>query len=86
MAQRMTPRSRVLVVGLGALTLAGVAGAERIARFGLRLGEPPLTVTDPEMECLFEPGHYRPLGNDARYNRYHILAGPPPAADNDRSS
>ena len=40
---------------LAALVLALLAGAEIYARKGLGLGDPPLSVADPEIEYLFAP-------------------------------
>lgn len=57
----------MLVIGL----VAFAAGAELFARFYLGLGDPPLYVTDPEIEYLYAPGQLvHPFGNEFRTNRY----------------
>ncbi|MCP9841880.1 SGNH/GDSL hydrolase family protein [Synechococcus sp. J7-Johnson] len=39
------------------LTLAGITGiSEAIARYGVGLGTPPLSIVDPEIEYMFRPG------------------------------
>lgn len=70
------------VLALGAiLTAFGVA--ELTARFGLGLGDPPLTVLDPDIEYLFAPGTYQRFGNEIRYNSVHMRADEPPTAGAD---
>ncbi len=49
-----------------ALGVAGVIGLELVARFVLRLGDPPLYVADPEVEYLMKPS--------SRYNRFYAIS------------
>jgi hypothetical protein len=71
--------------GVGLVVAAGLAvlGGELAARFALGLGDPPLTVRDPEIDYLFAPGTYERFGNTIRYNSYHMRADEPPSPDVD---
>ncbi|HEY0009893.1 MAG TPA: SGNH/GDSL hydrolase family protein [Tepidisphaeraceae bacterium] len=57
-----------VVVGLCLL----VAGGEFYARFGLGLGDPPLSVADDTMEYRFKPGTYHRFGNVIHYNAFSM--------------
>ncbi len=63
---------RRLVVGLTLVIGATVAGLELFARYGLGLGDPPLSVADRDVEYLFRPGEYRRFGNRVYYNAYSM--------------
>ncbi|MEM9881546.1 MAG: hypothetical protein AAF800_01360 [Planctomycetota bacterium] len=52
--------------------------AEGVARWGLGLGDPPLSVADPQIEYLFKPGRYERFGNTVYVNRHHMRS---PEAD-----
>ncbi|MGE5609327.1 MAG: SGNH/GDSL hydrolase family protein [Bacillota bacterium] len=53
-----------------------VAG-EGIARFGIGLGDPPLSIADPEIEYLFKPSmSYHRFGRHISYNAYSMRSGP----------
>jgi hypothetical protein len=49
-----------------------MAFAEGVGRIGLGLGDPPLSIADPEIEYLFKPGAYRRFGNTVRINSRHM--------------
>lgn len=72
-------RRWLFAVGLVAVVVA--AGGELVARYHLGLGDPPLTVLDPEIEYLFAPGSHSRFGNRVEYNSVHMRAEEPPAAD-----
>lgn len=57
-----------------AIILAGlVAVGELIARVFLGLGDPPLSIADPNIEYLFKPSmDYRRFGNRVAYNAYSM--------------
>lgn len=62
-------KKKHLIGILVALVLALLAGAEIYARKGLGLGDPPLSVADPEIEYLFAPNQdCLRFGNRIRYN------------------
>lgn len=66
-------RRRLLVTGLALLLL--VTAAELIARFYLGLGDPPLSVADPQIEYLFKPDQTcRRFGHRIHYNHYSMRA------------
>jgi len=56
-----------------------VAGAEGVARFGLGLGDPPLSDAYPDMEYAFRPGTYRRFGNTIHINSHLMRAAEFPA-------
>lgn len=58
-------------IAIGTACLGFVA-LEGFARFGLGLGDPPLSVADPQIEYLFKPGRYRRFGNVIRVNSHHM--------------
>ena len=60
-----------------------VLAGEGAGRFALGLGDPPLTVRDPEIDYLFAPGTGQRFGHTIRYNRYHMRADEPPSPDVD---
>lgn len=50
---------------------------EGVARFGIGLGDPPLSIADPEIEYLFKPSvRYRRFGRQISYNAYSMRSGP----------
>lgn len=49
-----------------------LAAAEGVARFYLGLGDPPLSLADPDVEYRFKPGTYRRFGNRVHYNHYSM--------------
>jgi hypothetical protein len=74
-------RGRVIWTLLILLT-AFVVGGELFARFYLGLGDPPLSIADPEIEYLFAPDQrVSRFGNTITYNGYSMRATPdfPPA-------
>jgi hypothetical protein len=55
-------------------------GGELFARFYLGLGDPPLSMADPEIEYLFKPDQdCRRFGNRIRYNHYSMRSDDFPA-------
>lgn len=74
------------VLGRGACILLGIVffgfvSAEIFARAVLGLGDPPLTLRDPEIEYMFKPGTYQRFGNSVVYNEYSMRSLPPPRVD-----
>ena len=66
--------------------LLALLGAELVARFGLGLGDPPLSVADPEIEYLFRPSRtYRRFGNTIHYNAYSMRSDDFPAVRADEN-
>lgn len=64
-----TRRLGLLVLGLMVLA----AGAELFARRVLGLGDPPLSIADPQIEYLFKPSAtYHRFGNVAHYNAWSM--------------
>lgn len=64
------------VLGL-VVVLAAVGAGELIARYHLGLGDPPLSVADPDIEYLFAPNQkVRRFGNKISYNQYSMRATP----------
>lgn len=61
-------------IGLAVLVLfVGLAAAEIFARAYLGLGDPPLLMSDPEMDYRFRPSAtYRRFGNEIAYNAYSM--------------
>lgn len=48
-------------------------GVELVARFGLGLGDPPLSVADPEIEYLYKPSsRFDRFGNTISFNRWSM--------------
>ena len=68
---------RLLVVGL-VVFLVALLLAEGVARYGLGLGDPPLTLDDPVMEYRFKPGTYHRFGNRVAYNDVSMRSDPVP--------
>jgi hypothetical protein len=62
---------RRLVIALVGILMLGIAG-EWYARWKLGLGDPPLSIADPEIEYLFKPGDYYRFGNRVKINQYHM--------------
>ena len=60
-------------------------GAELFARFALGLGDPPVSVADPEIEYLFKPNStFHRFGNTIHFNQWSMRSpdfSPTPAAD-----
>ena len=70
--QRLRTLCRVLIV-LAAVVLV----AELSARFVLGLGDPPLSMTDPDIEYLFKPSsEYRRFGNRIAFNAFSMRSDP----------
>lgn len=69
----MRSRNRQLLVAvLGALALLTVA-SELFAKLYLGLGDPPLVMSDPGIEYLFQPSRcYHRFGNEVCYNSYSL--------------
>ncbi len=64
-------RRRALVAVL--VLLALFVAAELVARFALGLGDPPLLVSDPQIEYLFRPSQeVRRFGNRIHYNQWSM--------------
>lgn len=70
---------------LSAALLVGLfLAVELFARFYLGLGDPPLSVADPQIEYLFKPSSsYRRFGNHIRYNAYSMRSDDFPAKKSD---
>src|SRR5437762_1643345 len=65
--RRWRRRALWLASGLLALLVTG----EIVARYGLGLGDPPLSVADPQIEYLFKPNQTcRRFGHRIHYNAY----------------
>jgi hypothetical protein len=70
-------RWRRRVVFAFVICLVTLAVGELFARFYLGLGDPPLSIADPEIEYLFAPNqHCRRFGNTITYNQYSMRATP----------
>jgi hypothetical protein len=72
-----TPRKKSCLrqLLLPALLAVGVVivATELVGRFVLGLGDPPLSMADPEIEYLFRPSaSYRRFGNDIVINRFSM--------------
>lgn len=65
------PRAWLAWIACGVPALA-LASGEVVARLWLGLGDPPLSVADPEIEYLFKPGEYHRFGNTIRINSRHM--------------
>lgn len=69
----MRLRRTVVALSVGAIAL--VAGAESFCRYWLGLGDPPLTVRDPDIDYLFAPGRTdHRFGNRISYNSVSMRA------------
>lgn len=65
------PRRWLTIAAL--VIMALLIGVELMARFYLGLGDPPLSMTDPEIEYLFKPSRtYHRFGNVIRFNAYSM--------------
>lgn len=72
-------RGLIALGGLLLLLLGGLLLVETVARYGLGLGTPPLTVQDSEIEYLFAgPQDVQRFGNRQLYNRFGMRSGEPP--------
>src|SRR5688572_8802065 len=71
--RRKRPRWQKWLLALGILIVVGLIGAELFARFYLGLGDPPLTMSDPEIEYLHNPNQtcYR-FGHLIHINAYSM--------------
>jgi hypothetical protein len=59
-------------------------GGEAVARFVLGLGDPPLTIRDPDIEYLFAPNRcYHRFGNRVCYNEWSMRSDSLAAAKGD---
>ena len=56
------------VLAFVALVLAG----ECFCRYVIGLGDPPLSVADPQIEYMFKPGTYHRFGKRVSINPYHM--------------
>jgi hypothetical protein len=64
---------RVLGLLAGALPLATFTSTELYCRLHLGLGNPPLSIADPQIEYLFAPNqHLRRFGNRVDYNAWSM--------------
>ncbi|HEX2973620.1 MAG TPA: hypothetical protein VHP11_14895, partial [Tepidisphaeraceae bacterium] len=72
------PKRLRRMVGVVAMGLVGLlVVGEGIARFGLGLGDPPLSIADPQIEYLFKPSmSYRRFGRHISFNAYSMRSGP----------
>ena len=69
---------RILTLAAG-LTVATVVVGEIVARFGLGLGTPPLSMVHPTIEYLFRPDQdVSRFGNRQAYNAQGMRSGPIP--------
>lgn len=76
--RRRTWKTRLLVA-LVLLALV-LVGSEIFARLGLGLGDPPLMMTDPEIEYLAQPSKsYTRFGNRIAYNQWSMRSDEFPA-------
>jgi hypothetical protein len=65
------------LIALGILALLGLIAGELVARFALRLGDPPLYVADPQVEYLMVPSStYHRFYATSTYNRWSMRATP----------
>ena len=71
MSKKLGWKSKSLIA-LAGLTLVGLIGGELFARFYLGLGDPPLSVADPQLEYYFKPGDYHRFGRRIYYNAYSM--------------
>jgi hypothetical protein len=70
-----------IAIGIAVLLFAG---GEAVARFVLGLGDPPLTIRDPDIEYLFAPNRcYHRFGNRVCYNAWSMRSDDLPAAKAD---
>lgn len=66
-------RLRRWAVRLLFVTVVLLVGAELVARFYLGLGTPPLSMSDPEIEYLYQPSQdLKRFGNHVKYNAYSM--------------
>jgi len=63
---------RRFVMAVVVMTVAALVGGELVARYGLGLGDPPLSVVDETIEYRFKPGEYHRFGNRVFYNAYSM--------------
>jgi len=79
-------RGRWWLTGLVASCGAVLAAGELYARFGLGLGDPPLSTPDPAMEYRFRPDQdVMRFGNRIRINAFSMRSGDFPASKTDPS-
>jgi len=70
---RRTRRWRRIGLYAIATVLALLIAAEMFCRFYVGLGDPPLSMADPQVEYLFKPNQScRRYGNSIRYNAYSM--------------
>jgi hypothetical protein len=70
---RRRRRWRRWLVSLLILLVIAFIGAELFARFYLGLGDPPLSIADPQIEYLFKPSQeVMRFGNRVAYNAYSM--------------
>jgi lysophospholipase L1-like esterase len=66
------------------IALVALIALELYARFGLGLGDPPLVMTDPEIEYLFQPSRrYHRFGHRIEINSHSMRAEEFPARRSD---
>ena len=84
---RRRRRPRYLLIAAAALVVL-LVGAELFARFALGLGDPPVSVADPEIEYLFKPNStFHRFGNTIHFNQWSMRSpdfSPTPAANERR--
>jgi len=69
----MKLRKGRLVLLVGLLMAVVLVGTELVARYYLGLGDPPLTIRDPQIEYLFKPDQdVRRFGNHIRFNHFSM--------------
>ena len=75
---RRTRRTgRTVALAALALLLLGLVGLELLTRFWLRMGDPPLYMTDPQCEYLMVPSRsYDRLRAHTTYNAWSMRATP----------
>ncbi|MFW5682662.1 MAG: SGNH/GDSL hydrolase family protein, partial [Phycisphaeraceae bacterium] len=61
------------------ILVLGLIAIELVARYGLGLGDPPLSQNHPTIEYMLQPGRtYHRFGNEYRVNAYSMRSDPFP--------
>lgn len=66
------PKRTKIVAGVFLVPMVLLVAGEVAARALFGLGDPPLTVRDPDIEYMFKPGAYNRFGNTVIYNEYSM--------------